>query len=135
MTVLQSNVSDAVTLNAEQKRGRAILVTIFSTVLAIHGYFTIQGALSRGFDAGAYWETGRIFLFSLLFYVVWLGQRWAKRLTIALFFLASLSVVPVLLRHFHPFVLVTFLVPAALGCVLAFSKNIKAFLTFQRKRK
>ena len=135
MGLIHPSVSDGITLNAEQRRGRALLLVIFSIVLAIYGYFTIHGALDRGFDAGGYRNIGRILLFALLFCVVWLGRRWAKRLTVALLFIVSLSVLPVLLRRFHPLVLSSFLVPAILGCVLAFSKSIESCVGFKSKRK
>ena len=131
MTLL--HVSNA--LNAEQRRGRALLLVIFGILLAVYGYFMIHRALDRGVDAGSYRDIGRILLFALLFCVVWLGRRWAKWLTVALLFIVSLSVFPVLLRRFHPLVLGSFVVPALLGCVLAFSKSIESFLVFQRQRK
>lgn len=81
----------------------------------------------------------RLGLTVALFYAVWIGQRWARWLTVRIFVIAFLLAV----RHFvlkpNPFLLIHTLLFLAICLmfvfVLVLSRHVAAFLDYRRSRR
>jgi hypothetical protein len=127
-----------VALTPEQRRGRVILaaalgfwlfvaVCIDALVLAIGNIQTLA----------VIWA--RLAITVGLFYAVWIGQRWARWLTVGIFIIAFLLAVRHLILKPSPFLLLHTLLFLAICLmfvfVLVISRPVAAFLSYQQARR
>ena len=129
---------DAVALTSVQKRGRAILAAALGLWLIIALCIDVL-VLAVGNISTFPVVCVRLVLTVALFYAVWIGQNWARWLTVSIFAVAFFLSV----RHFvlnqNPFLLIHTLLFLAILLmfvfVLVLSKHVAAFLSYQRARR
>ena len=127
-----------VALTPEQKRGRVILAGALGFCLCVAVCIDVL-VLAVGNIQTLPIICVRLAVTFGLFYAVWIGQRWARWLTLGIFIVAFLLAV----RHFvlkpNPFLLLhTFLFLAIclmFVFVLVLSRHVAAFFSYQRARR
>jgi hypothetical protein len=130
--------TDRVTLTGEQKRGRSILAAAFGFWLFV-SVCTDVLVLAVGNTETLSVMCVRLAVTVGLFYAVWIGQRWARWLTVCLSIIAFLVAVGFFVLKPHPFLLLNTLLFLGIGLmfvfVLVLSRNVAAFLSYQRSRR
>jgi hypothetical protein len=130
--------TNSVALTPEQKRGRVILAAALGFWLFVAVCIDVL-VLAVGNIQTLPIICVRLAVTVGLFYAVWIGQRWARWLTVGIFIIAFLLAV----RHFvlkpNPFLLLHTLLFLAICLmftfVLVLSRHVAAFLGYQRSRR
>jgi len=127
--------TNPVVLTPEQKRGRLILALALGLWLFVAACIDVL-VLAIGNIQTLPIICVRLVVTAGLFYAVWIGQRWARWLTLGIFIIAFLLAV----RHFvlkpNPLILIHTLLFLAICLmfifVLVLSSHVAAFLSHQR---
>ena len=131
MTPLTLPDDSASSLTSEQRRGRALLLTIFIAFALLDIALIAFKAMQQGFD-GIVPSCIRICLSVALMYAVWRGQRWARWLFVALMYAASVLLLAVIMSHPHPLLIAMLIVFVGTGSLIGFYGGVTSFLQFQR---
>jgi hypothetical protein len=75
----------------------------------------------------------RLVLTGLLMYAIWIGQRWARLLTVALLLGWSVFLAMTAASRPHPLIFLALGVSALSGGLIGFSRNVSSFLAFQKQ--
>jgi len=118
-------------LTPEQRRGRALLMTIFITFVLLDVALILLKAMQQGFDSTVT-SCVRVCLSLALMYAIWIGQRWARWLFVALMYAASLLMLIAVVSRPHPLLIAMLFIFASTGSLIGFYKGISSFLQFQR---
>ena len=70
-----------------------------------------------------------------LMYAVWIGQRWARWLFVALIYFASVMSLLIALSRPHLMMFIVFAAFALIGSLVGFSPDLSAFLSFQARKR
>jgi threonine/homoserine/homoserine lactone efflux protein len=111
-----------------------MLIAIFTVYSVTYIYFTVRGIVLKGINV-AYPELFRTVAMAGLFYLIWIGYRWARWVAVGLMLFLSLWFIGPMIRTLHPFFIATFLALVVPSALLSFSKSIQSFLESQRERR
>jgi len=126
--------NSASSLSAKQRRGRVLLLLIFVAFILIDLGLVALTVSRKGLGAG-FPSCVRVCVTIALMYAVWIGQRWACWLLVALMYAASLLTVVALISRPHPVLLAMLLVFVLTGTLIGFYSAISSFLELQRERR
>jgi hypothetical protein len=127
------NTPDA-SLTPEQRRGRALLLTIFIVFVLLDVAIIVLKATQQGF-ASVITSCVRVCLSIALMYAIWVGQRWARWLFAVLMYAASALLLLAVISSPHPLLIAMLFVFVLAGSLVGFYKGISSFLNFQRDKK
>jgi hypothetical protein len=129
--------TNSVALTPEQKRGRAILAAALGFWLFVAICVNALVLVVGNYPDAARWV--RLAATVGLFYAVWIGQRWARWLTVGIFTFVFLSRMRHLVLKPNPSLLLHTLFFLAICLmfvfVLVLSRHVAAFLSYQRSRR
>ncbi len=109
-------------------------MVIFVTFILIDVVLVTLKASRQGLG-GALPSCVRICLTVALMYAIWIGQRWARWLFVALMYAASLLILVALISRPHAVLFAMLLVFIVAGSLVGFYSGINSFLCFQRERR
>ena len=124
----------AAPLTPEQRRGRALLLTLFTISVLLDVALVVFKAIQEGLD-GIAPSCIRVCLTIALMYAIWIGQRWARWLYVTLTYIAAALMLLVVILKPNPLFFAMLVVFAGTGTLVGFSKGIGSFLQFQREKR
>jgi hypothetical protein len=122
------------TLSPEQRRGRILLLVIFVVFVLIDLLLIVLKASQQGLVA-ILPSCIRVCLTIALMYAIWIGQRWARWLFVALMYAASFLMLAAVISRPHPVLIAMLIVFTLTGSLIGFYGGISSFLQSQRERR
>ena len=119
-------------MTPEQRRGRALLLSIFTISVLIDFAIIVIKVIHEGF-AGSLPSCIRVCLSIALMYAIFIGQRWARWLFVTLMYSASILMLLVVISRPYPLLIALLVLFALGGSLVGFDAGIVSFLKYQRE--
>ena len=134
MTPLPPPDAPTPSLTPAQRRGRALLLTVFIVFTLLDVALIVVNATEKGL-ADTVPSCVRVCLSIALMYAIWIGQRWARWLYVVLIYIAGALMLLASIVYPNVVSIVLLLVCAVAGSLVGFYRDIGSFLQFQRENR
>ena len=118
----------------DKGRGQILLIAIFGAMAASEVGLLALNWLAQNAQ-NILTTSVRLCLTIGLMYAVWIGQRWARWLFVALIYFASVMSLLIALSRPHLLMFIVFAALALIGSLVGFSPDLSAFLSFQARKR